>query len=98
MPGPVTVPKVGRLTVRTGCAAKAAPTLTSDAGTVTWQLGALPEQPSDQPVNWEPVGAAADSCTAAPTSKVAVQAGGQEMPAGWLVTVPLPATATVTDP
>src|SRR5439155_24830733 len=42
------------------------------------------------------VEAVAENVTVVPTSKVVEHAGGQEMPGGWLVTVPVPATVTLT--
>ena len=43
-----------------------------------------------QPPNVDPVPAAAVNVTCEPTPKFAVQVGGQEIPAGELVTVPAP--------
>jgi hypothetical protein len=56
----------------------------------------VPEQlPPLHPANANPLAANADRVTLAPLLKLAVQAGGQLIPAGLLLTVPLPATVTV---
>jgi len=54
-----------------------------------------PLQAPPKPVNWNPEAAVAVSVTVVPGPKLAVQVVGQLMPAGVLVTVPLPDTATV---
>src|SRR5438094_475470 len=57
----------------------------------------VPEQPPPlQPVKVEPTAGAAVSVTAVPLAKLAAQVAPQVMPAGELVTVPLPAPAGVT--
>jgi hypothetical protein len=56
----------------------------------------VPEQlPPLQPANPNPLAATADRVTLVPLLKLAVHAGGQPIPAGLLLTVPLPATVTV---
>jgi hypothetical protein len=57
----------------------------------------VPEQAPDQPANGNPVAAVAVSVTWAPFPKLAVQVCGQLMPAGELVTVPVPWPAKLTD-
>ena len=56
----------------------------------------VPVQPPDQPVKVEPVAAAAVSVTDAPELKLVEQVDPQEIPAGKLVTVPVPVPARVT--
>ena len=57
----------------------------------------VPEQPPPlQPVKVEPVVGAAVSVTAVPLVKLAAQVAPQSMPAGELVTVPLPVPAGLT--
>src|SRR3989441_2703522 len=64
--------------------------------TVTTQVR-VPEQPPPvQPVKVEPAAGVAVSVTAVPLAKLAVQVAPQVMPAGELVTVPLPVPAGVT--
>lgn len=60
--------------------------------------GPVPVHGPDHPVNEEAVAATAVSVTAAPLVKLAVQAEGQLIPAGLLVTVPepVPLVTTVT--
>src|SRR5207244_2717488 len=63
---------------------------------VTVQVS-VPEQPPPlQPVKIEPAAGAAVSVTALPLAKLAAQVAPQVMPAGELVTVPLPVPAGVT--
>jgi hypothetical protein len=54
-----------------------------------------PEQAPPQPARLLPLAGAADSVTAVPELKVALHVLPQAMPAGWLVTVPLPDVETV---
>jgi hypothetical protein len=63
---------------------------------VTVQLLAVPEQPPLQPVKVEPAAGAAVRVTAVPDVNEVEQVAPQLMPAGELVTVPLPAPALVT--
>lgn len=56
----------------------------------------VPEQAPVHPVNVEPVPAAAVKVTTVPLLKLALQVPGQLMPAGLLLTVPLPVPASVT--
>ena len=57
----------------------------------------VPEQPPPlQPPKVEPAAGAAVSVTAVPLVKLAAQVSPQSMPAGELVTVPLPVPAGVT--
>jgi hypothetical protein len=56
----------------------------------------VPVQAPDQPANVEPEAAVAVSVTAVPLAKLAVHVVGQLMPAGLLVTVPVPAPALCT--
>jgi hypothetical protein len=64
---------------------------------VTVQLAAVPEHsPPVQPAKTEPGFAVAERLTAVPSAKLAVQAAPQLIPAGVLVTTPLPGPARVT--
>ncbi len=66
------------------------------AESVTLQ-GPVPVHPPPlQPVKVEPAAALAVSVTAVPLVKLAAQVAPQSMPAGELVTVPLPVPAGVT--
>ena len=66
------------------------------AESVTVQLP-VPEQPPPlQPVKVEPAAGAAVSVTAVPLVKLAAQVAPQVIPAGELLTVPLPVPAGVT--
>src|SRR5438132_6829110 len=56
----------------------------------------VPEQPPLQPVKVEPAAGTAVSVTAVPFVKLAEQVAPQVIPAGLLVTVPVPAPAGVT--
>ena len=63
---------------------------------VTVQV-AVPEQPPPlQPVKVEPATGAAVKVTEVPLANAAAQVAPQEMPAGALVTVPLPAPVLLT--
>ena len=59
----------------------------------SWQL--MPLQAPPKPENVYPVPGEAVSVTVVPALKLAEQVEGQFIPAGWLVTVPLPDTETV---
>ena len=61
----------------------------------SWHVGAVPAQSPDQPVKVEPESAAAVSVTELPGAKACEQVEPQEIPAGLLVTVPLPPVDTV---
>ncbi len=63
---------------------------------VTVQVLAVPEQPPLQPVKEEPAAGAAVKVTTVPIVNAVEQVVPQEMPAGALVTVPLPAPDLVT--
>ena len=57
----------------------------------------VPEQPPPlQPVNVDPAAGAAVKVTAVPLANAAAQEAPQEMPAGLLVTVPIPAPVLLT--
>ena len=77
-----------------GDCVKAAPTLRApDIDTV--QVEAVPKQAPDQPENEYPAGAVAVNVTVVPDWNEVehdVPAAPHKMPAGWLVTVPLPVT------
>jgi len=82
-------------TVSTRAGVKVAVTVVA-AEIVTVQLP-VPEQPPPvQPVKVEPAAGAAVSVMAAPLAKLAEQVAPQVIPAGLLVTVPVPAPAGVT--
>jgi hypothetical protein len=66
------------------------------AVTVTTQVP-VPEQGAPQPVKVDPVAGAAVSVTCVPLAKLAEQVAPQLIPAGALVTVPVPVPAFVTD-
>ena len=66
------------------------------AESVTVQVPAPEQPPPLQPVKVEPAAGAAVSVTAAPLAKLAAQVAPQLIPAGLLVTVPVPAPAAVT--
>ena len=66
------------------------------AETVTVQAPVPVHPPPLQPVKVEPAAAVAVSVTAVPLAKLAEQVAPQLMPAGALVTVPLPVPAGVT--
>src|SRR5439155_21570304 len=92
VPGPVQVwPTVGAKV----WTAKVAVTGVA-ALSVTVQVPVLEQPPPLQPVKVEPAAGAAVSVTAVPLVKVAAQMAPQEIPAGTLVTVPLPAPLKVT--
>ena len=64
--------------------------------TVSWQVALVPEHAPDQPPKAKPVPGVAVSVTLAPSPRFAVQVCGQLIPAGELVTVPVPRPAKVT--
>ena len=66
------------------------------AESVTVQVPAPVQPPPLQPLKVEPAAGAAVSVTAVPLVKLAAQVAPQLMPAGELVTVPLPAPAGLT--
>ena len=66
------------------------------AETVTVQGPAPAQPPPLQPVNVEPAAGAAVSVTAVPLAKLVEHVAPQVIPAGELVTVPLPVPAVVT--
>jgi hypothetical protein len=63
---------------------------------VTAQVPVPVQPPPLQPVNVEPAAGVAVKVTAVPLAKAAEQVAPQEMPAGALETVPVPAPALVT--
>ena len=78
-----------------GCSAKVAVTAWA-ALMVTAQVPVPVQPPPLQPVNVEPAAGVAVKVTAVPLAKAAEQVAPQEMPAGALETVPVPAPALVT--
>ena len=66
------------------------------AESVTTQLPVPVHPPPLQPVKAEPAFGAAVSVTTVPLVKLAAQVAPQSMPAGLLVTVPVPAPALAT--
>src|SRR2546422_3209271 len=91
---PLPVPALLTVSARLG-RLKVAVTVVA-AETVTVQAP-VPEQPPPvQPVKGEPAAAVAVSVTAVPLGKLAEQVAPQVMPAGELVTVPLPVPALLT--
>lgn len=90
---PMPLPEV--VTVKTSPLLKLAVTL-AEADRVKLQVP-VPEQPAPlQPPKKSPVCGAAVRVIAVFCAKVAEHVGGQAMPAGLLLTVPLPTVATVT--
>jgi hypothetical protein len=88
------LPRPARTTVSaTGAGANAAPTVIAVASVTVH--GPLPEHPPDQPVKIEPAAGVAVSVTLVPAVNVAEQPVPQLMPAGALVTAPLPVRVTV---
>jgi len=63
---------------------------------VTAQVPVPVHPPPLQPVNVDPAAGVAVKVTAVPLAKAAEQVAPQEMPAGALATVPVPAPAFVT--
>jgi phage tail protein X len=70
--------------------------VTDSAALMTTEHAPVPVQAPLQPAKAEPVVALAVSVTVTPTPKFAVQVLGQVIPAGLLVTLPLPVPANVT--
>jgi hypothetical protein len=66
------------------------------ADIVRLQVDDEPLQAPLQPAKTEPGSATADSATSVPEAKLSLQSGPQSMPAGTLVTVPLPLPARLT--
>jgi hypothetical protein len=64
--------------------------------TVVVHVAALPVQSPDQPLNAEPAAGAAVSVTLVPETKALEQVVPQSIPAGELVTVPVPVPLFVT--
>src|SRR5215471_9470833 len=92
----VPLPVPATLTV-SGCGSKVKVAVTLRAWVMLTVQGPVPLHPSPlQPANVAPLAAAAVNVTLVPASKVALHAVGQLMPAGLLVTVPLPVPATLT--
>src|SRR5437899_921839 len=91
---PLPVPALLTVSARLG-RLKVAVTVVA-AETVTVQAPVPEHPPPLQPVKVEPAAALAVSVTAVPLGKLAEQVGPQLIPAGELVTVPLPAPAGVT--
>ena len=88
------LPSPARTTVSaTGAGANVAPTVI--APVIVSVHAPTPEQPPDQPVKTEPAAGAAVSVTPVPTVNVAEQPVPQLIPAGVLLTVPLPVRVTV---
>lgn len=88
----VTAPLPLTVTVRVSSCTNVAVTLLP-AVIVTVQV-LVPEQAPDQPEKLSPADGVAVSVTIVPYENVVEQVPGQEMPAGELVTVPLPLTLT----
>src|SRR5437667_1732229 len=92
----VPLPVPAGVTVRVKlCRVKVAVTVVA-AERVTVQVPVPEQLPPLQPVKVEPAAGAAVSVTAVPLAKLAEQVAPQVMPAGALVTVPLPVPAGVT--
>jgi hypothetical protein len=90
---PVPAPALVIASVK-GCRAKVAVTAWA-ALMVTAQVPVPVQPPPLQPVNVEPAAGVAVRVTAVPLAKAAEQVAPQEMPAGALETVPVPAPAVV---
>src|SRR5438309_3447767 len=89
------VPRNARLIVGAKVGAKVAVTVVAAESVIVH--APVPEQPPPlQPVKVEPAAGAAVSVTAVPLVKLAAQVAPQLIPAGALVTVPLPVPAGVT--
>ena len=70
---------------------------TDVAALIVTVQGPVPVQPPLQPVNVEPAAGVAVKVTAVPLANAAEQVAPQEMPAGAVETVPVPAPAFVTE-
>src|SRR5262249_12949770 len=88
----VTVPLPTLVSVSEGVAIKVAVTLRACVMLTVHVPGPLHPSPL-HPANVDPLAAAAVNVTLVPESKAALHAAGQLMPAGVLVTVPLPVPA-----
>jgi hypothetical protein len=91
----VTVPLPDSVTVRTGCVALKIAVTEAFADNVREQ-DALPLHAPDHPAKVEPVPGVAVRVTTDPLLKLALHVVPQLIPAGLLVTVPLPVPASVT--
>src|SRR5215510_6911720 len=89
------LPSPARTTVSvTGAGAKVALTVVAVVSVI--EQAPVPEQPApNQPMKTQPAAGVAVSDTAVPAVKVAAQVDPQSIPAGVLVTVPVPARVTV---
>jgi len=88
------LPSPARTTVTaTGAGANAAPTVVAVA--IATVHAPVPEQPPDQPVKIAPAAGVAVSVTLVPVLNVAEHVAPQMIPAGALLTVPLPVRVTV---
>jgi hypothetical protein len=93
---PVPVPAFATVRVKLfALAAKLATTVVA-AAIVSVQVAVPSHGPAPQPVKVEPVAGAAVKVIAVPLAKLAEQVAPQLMPAGALVTVPVPVPALVT--
>ena len=90
-------PRPARITVSaTGAGAKAAPTVVAVVS-VNTQVPVPAHPPPDQPVKTEPAAGVAMSVTPVPAPNVAEQVLPQLIPAGELLTVPLPVRVTLNE-
>src|SRR5262245_19886682 len=89
------LPSPARTTVTdTGAGTNAAPTVVA-AASVSVHAPVPEHPPPDHPVNTEPAAAVAESVTLVPAVNVAEHVAPQVIPAGELVTVPLPVRVTL---
>src|SRR5262249_56509406 len=89
------LPSRARTTVTdTGAGANAAPTVVA-AASVSVHAPVPEHPPPDHPVNTEPAAAVAESVTLVPAVNVAEHVAPQVIPAGELVTGPLPGRVTL---
>jgi hypothetical protein len=94
-PVPEPVRETSIVCVSASAGAKAAVTL-RDSVMLTVQVAAVPVHAPPQPANDDPAAALADNVTLVPSANSAEQAAPQSMPAGSLVTVPVPEPARAT--